>query len=112
MKGLAIFGLAMMAAPGAVAMDVEAAHAFVQGSWTGRSETWIFDDYSWQQFNGGTQTDTTFSIEPMPENLFTLVSTQTGRRYVVHVNEIGDFMTWFAEGETQPVGQYYRVVKD
>lgn len=112
MKGLAIIGALMALAPSASAMDVQEAHDFIQGSWTGRAATWIFDDYKWEQFNGGVRTETTFQIEPLPENLFVVVSTHTGKRYVVHATEIGGYMTWFAEGETTVVGQYYRASKN
>ena len=111
MKWLALFLGAVVGMPAASAMDAPTAYDFLQGSWAGQYETWIFDKNNWQQFNGGTRTDTAFSVVPLPENLFTVVSAHSGRRYVVHVNPVGKYMTWYIEGEVAPIGQYFRMPK-
>lgn len=89
-------------------MDTSTADAFLQGSWKGRAETWLFESGVWTQFNGGTHVETTYAIEALPENLFTVVSGETGSRYVVHTNALPPSMSWYREGETEQIGFYTR----
>ncbi|WDQ98198.1 hypothetical protein PSC71_13265 [Devosia sp. J2-20] len=110
MRAVFFGGLAaLLLTSSGAALDAADAKAFLQGSWKGRSETWIFQGEQWKQFNGGTMTDTTFQVEPLPENLFVVISAQTGNRYVVHTNSMPPSMTWYQEGKTEQIGFYLRL---
>lgn len=104
MRFAAAICIALMSAGGPLAMDGNEAAEFLQGTWKATSETWIFSESRWQQFVGGVVTDTTFTTEALPSDMFILVSGHSGRRYVVHTNPEFGSMTIFAEGETKQLG--------
>lgn len=107
---MAAIGLAFLCLQGnASALEAEQAKAFLQGAWRAVSESWIFEGDTWRQFNGGVTTNTTFTVEPLPLEMFVVVSGETGRRYVVHASQQFQNMTWFAEGDTRQLGHYTRV---
>lgn len=93
---------------GALAMDAEDGKAFLQGAWRAPTESWIFEGDTWKQFNGGLQVETSFEVETLPLDMFTVVSGETGRRYVVHADRRVDTMTWFLEGSTDRIGYFMR----
>ena len=106
--GALIVAFSLVLSAASTAMEPDEAKAFLQGTWSANSETWIFTDDRWQQFIGGVSTDTTYTVEAMPAEMFVVISGETGRRYVVHATPQFGSMTWFVEGETQQIGFYSR----
>lgn len=109
MRRLAMVAAALIGSmAGAAAMDENEAFAWLQGSWRGDNETFVFEGQNWTQFLGGKRVDTTYAIEPMPENLFVLISNLSQKRYVVHAHTPHSTMAWYLEGETRQDGFYQR----
>lgn len=112
MKSVTVFGFLVLATLSpATAIEADQAKELLAGTWTSviGTETWVFsEDGAWQQFSGGITREASYSVESMPANLFTLISS-SGRRFVVHVSPDQNSLQLFVEGTVDQAGSFSRL---